>query len=80
MKQTFKFGRENAEAFTYTGTELIQHADFTITMSQKNYINNTSEIYLGKEQTRQSSDQLDEKESKDFRRAVVQLNWVSGIT
>ena len=33
-----------------------------------------------KEQTRQSSDQLDEKERKDFRRAVGQLNCVSGIT
>ena len=42
LKQTFKFGTEDAEAFTYISTELTQHADFTITMSQKNYINGFS--------------------------------------
>ena len=79
-KQTFKFGTEDAEAFNYIGVELTQHADFTITMSQKNYINSISEISFSKERTRQSSDQLDEKGKKDFQRAVGQLNWVSGIT
>ena len=49
-------------------------------MSQKNYINSISEISLSKEQICQSSNQLDEKERNDFRRAVGQFNWVSGIT
>ena len=80
LKQTFKFGTEDAEAFTYIDTELTEHADFTITMSQKNYINSISEISFSKEQTRQSSDKLDEEKRKDFRRAVGQFNWVSGIT
>ena len=57
--QTFTFGREDAEASTYIGIELTQHADFTITMSLKNYI---SKISFSKEQTYQSSDQKDEKE------------------
>ena len=35
FKQTFKFGTEDPEAFTYIDTELTQHEDFTITMSQK---------------------------------------------
>ena len=34
---------------------------------------------FSKEETHQSSDQLDEKERKDFEKAVRQLNWVSGI-
>ena len=80
LKQTFKFGTEDAEAFTYIATELTEHADFTISMSQKNYINSISEISFSKEQTRQSSDKLDEEKRKDFRRAVSQFNWVSGIT
>ena len=42
LKQTFKFGTEDAEAFTYIDIELTEHADFTITMSQKNYINSIS--------------------------------------
>ena len=36
LRQTFKFDREDPEAFKYIGIELTQHADFTITMSQKN--------------------------------------------
>ena len=66
MKQIFKFGTEDAE--------------FTITMSQKNYINSISEISFSKEWACQSNDQLDEKQKKIFWRAVGQLNWVSGIT
>ena len=49
MKQIFKFGTEDAEAFTYIGIELTQHAEFTITMSQKNYINSISETSFSKE-------------------------------
>ena len=49
-------------------------------MSQKNFITSISEISFSKQQTRQSRNQLDEKEEKYFWRAVVQLNWVSGIT
>ena len=80
LKQTFKFGPGDAEVFTYISIELTQRTGFTITIGQKNYINSISEISFIKEQMFQSSDQLDEKERKDFRRAVGQLNWVSGIT
>ena len=49
-------------------------------MSQKNYINSISEISFSNERVHQSNHQLDEKEKKDFRRSVGQLNLVSGIT
>ena len=62
LLQTFTFGREDAEASTYIGIELTQHADFTITMSLKNYIKSISKTSFSKEQTHQSSDQKDEKE------------------
>ena len=34
---------------------------------------------FSKEETHQSSDQLDEKKRKDFQKAVGQRNWVSGM-
>ena len=42
--------------------------------SHKSYINSINQISFSKKRIRQSNDQLDEKERKNFRRAVDQLN------
>ena len=80
LKQIFKFGCEDSEVFTYLGTELQQNDDYSIIISQNSYIDTIKEIILDKEQIKQVKDQLTEIERKDYRRALGQLNWVSGIS
>lgn len=60
LKQSCKFGTEDPEVFTCIATESSQHAGFTITMSQKNYVNSISGISFSKQRTRQSNDKLNE--------------------
>ena len=42
--------------------------------SHKSYIDSINQISVSKKRTRQSNDQLDEKERKNFRRAVAHFN------
>ena len=78
MKQTFKFGTEDAEAFTLALNQLNL---LTLQSPWVKRITSTASVkYLfSKEETHQSSDQLDEKKRKDFQKAVGQRNWVSGM-
>ena len=81
LKQIFKFGCEDSEVFTYIGIELQQNADYSIIIiSQNSYTDSIKEIILDKERIKQVKDQLTEIERKDYRRAVGQFNWVSGIS
>ena len=83
LKQIFKFGCEDSEVFTlftYIGIELQQNVDYSILISQNSYTDSIKEIILDKERIKQVKDQLTKIERKDYRRAVGQLNWVSGIS
>ena len=46
LKNIFKFGTEDCEAFTYVGIDLKQNPDFSIDISQNDYIKSISEIYI----------------------------------
>ena len=80
LKQIFKFDCEDSEVFTYIGIELQQNDDYSIIISQNSYIDSIKEIILDKERIKQVKDQLTKIERKDYRRAVGQPNWVSGIS
>ena len=41
-----KFGAEHSSAFTYTGIQLEQHSDFSITLTQKNFAASIKKITL----------------------------------
>ena len=44
LKEIFCIGTENSSSFRYIGMELLQNDDFSITLSQDNYISNLNLI------------------------------------
>ena len=79
LKNTFVFGSEEGKAFTYLDIQLIQNEDFSLTISQNNYIDCISEIKLSNKRSKKKSSLLSNEE-KTYRSAVGQLNWVAGIS
>ena len=75
----FQIGSESTCRFPYLGLQLEQH-DHGITVNQSNYIEGIEQITLSNSRKSCKESLCDSDESSLFRRAVGQLNWVSGQT
>ena len=80
LKQTFCIGAEHKQIFNYIGIKLEQRADFSIIITQKDYINTISLISLTKDDYKDPKRKLSPTETTKLREILGKLNWVSGMT
>ena len=74
------FGLEETKAFTYLGIQLIQNDDFSLLITQNNYIDCSSEIELSNDRLKENNSLLSNEEKTSNRSVVGQLNCVAGIS
>ena len=79
LKKAFSFGPESSDMFTYIGINIIQN-EHGISIDQNNYTDTLKLVPISSERLHNKCSPVDEVERKNFRTAVGQLNWVSGIS
>lgn len=80
LKQIFFISAEHKQIFDYIGIRLEQKADFSIIITQKEYINSITPIPLTKEDYKNPKRKLSQTETTKLRGILGKLNWVSGMT
>ena len=76
IRESFKVGKEDSEAFKYCGIEL-RCTNTTIQLSQDNYTDSISPIDVDSGRAMQKDSQLSTNEKHSFRSRVGQLLWLS---
>ena len=80
LKQTFSFGEESTNAFTYIGIHIFQ-TDKEIYIDQNNYINSIEYIKISPEKKINNKQEiLGKTKNTEFRAKIGQLNWLSTIS
>ena len=79
VKSSFNISREHQEHFTYVGLKIEQDQD-QINLHQKNYIDEIRSVQTDETLGSDPCREISEKEKKDLRSAIGQLNWISTQT
>ena len=77
LERKFPFGSKKTQQFTYTGIEMHQLADYSITMSQGKYVRNIAAIKISPERRQQEQAPINEQELRDLRALVGSLQYAS---
>ena len=77
LEQKFPFGSRKSQKFVFTGIEMTQENDYSITMSQENYISRINPIHI--QPTRKANVDLavTERERQDLRALIGSLQYAS---
>ena len=75
LEKTFPFGSHKVSAFTFTGIELNQHHDYSITMNQSAYVRKINPIAI--DANRKSQLPVTEKERLALRGLVGSLQYAA---
>ena len=79
LKEKFLIGSSESITFTYVGLSIKSYRD-GLTIDQNEYIAGLGSIPINKRRASEKSEKLDEKEKKEYRALVGQLNWISTHT
>ena len=79
LKEKFLIGSEESINFTYVGLRIQSYKDGW-TIDQNQYIAGIEMIPVNKRRASEKKEALDDKEKKEYRALVGQLNWVSTHT
>ena len=79
LKEKFLIGSEESINFTYVGLRIQSYKDGW-TIDQNQYIAGIEMISINKKRASEKKEALDDKEKKEYRALVGQLNWVSTHT
>ena len=77
LEATFPFGSRRTGKFTFTGIDLQQHADKSISMSQSAYVKNISPIPITTDRRKQVEEQVTESERQALRALVGSIQYAS---
>ena len=80
LKDKFRLGSENPEAFIYIGMKIMQNEDMSIDINHSSCIESIKPIYLSKERSAQQTETITEEEKPFYGGAIGQLNWVPGTS
>ncbi len=80
IRETFRIGTEHSGTFDYIGLHLEQKEDFSIILSQQDYVDSLEEITIPLCKISDSQQLLSLKEIKSLRGALGKLNWLAGMT
>ena len=77
LESKFPFGSKKTQQFTYTGIELTQHPDFSISMSQSKYIKNIPAITIATERRLQEEERINDADLRDLRALIGSLQYAA---
>ena len=80
LKTIFEISSEQESAFKYLGISIMQAEDGTITVDQKQYINNIKQIPISSERSCEKDSTLTSQERTLLKSVVGKLNWATGIS
>ena len=79
LKQIFYISSEHKQVFNYIGIKLEQRSDFSIVITQKDYINTINPVELNKDDLKNPKCKLPQEEITILRGIPGKLNWVAGM-
>ena len=77
LESTFPFGSRRTGKFTFTGIDLQQHADKSISLSQSSYVKNIVPIGISAERRKVEESEVDDNEKHALRALVGSLQYAS---
>ena len=77
LEKTFPFGSKKTGKFTFTGIDLQQNADHSISMSQSSYVRNIQAIPISQERRHCPEEAITEREQQDLRALVGSLQYAA---
>ncbi|CAK0866482.1 unnamed protein product [Prorocentrum cordatum] len=80
LQKAFRWTPWEEGSFKQTGLSVMQTASSEITMHQKEFIDNITEINIGQERRRQRDQKLTDKEMTMLRGALGEIQWVATQT
>ena len=80
LRNTFDINYEHSSALKYVGIDLKQDQTSSISINQESYLKGINPLTIEKGRSTQKEDSVTEKEKKQLRMIVGQLNWLSGIS
>ena len=80
LKQVFCIGTEHEKIFQYIDIKLEQKSDFSITITQKDYIDSISPVTLTEDDCKNPKRKLLQTKTTKLRGILGKLNWIAGMT
>eukprot|EP00435_Cladocopium_sp_Y103_P022606 s1610_g5.t1 len=77
LEQKFAFGSHKISAFTFTGIEVTQHSDYSITLSQSAYVRKINSIQIETNRKTQLELPINEKEKLSLRALIGSLQYAA---
>ena len=77
LEKKYPFGSKRMQQFTFTGIEMNQNQDKSITLSQTNYIRNIDPIKITRERRKQEEALVSEVERQDLRALIRSLQYAA---
>ena len=77
LEKKFPFGSQKFSSFTFTGIELTQHGDYSISMSQSNYVKKIKAIPIETNRKTQLESPVTEPERLSLRALVGSLQYAA---
>ena len=77
LERTFPFGFRKSQNFVFTGIEVTQHNDYSITMSQENYVTKINPIHIQPQRKANLELAVTERERQDLRALIGSLQYAS---
>ena len=77
LEKKYPFGSKRIQQFIFTGIEMNQNNDKSITLSQASYIKNIDPIKITRERRRQEEALVTEEERRDLRALIGSLQYAA---
>ena len=78
IKERFQWGQWESKQFTQCGVDIVQHPDYSFTLSQPSFLDQVSEIHLSKQRFKDKDLPSTQDEKKQMRSVLGCLSWHAG--
>ena len=80
IRSHFSWGSWETSSFTQCGVRITQHADFSITLDQEEFVSDIQEIKISRDRARHLSQETSDFEKHQLRAVLGSLSWFTGQT
>ncbi len=77
LEKTYPFGSKRIQQFVFTGIEMQQHSNKSISLSQSKYVREISPISISAERKRDPSQEVNPQEKQELRALIGSLQYAS---
>ena len=77
LEKKYPFGSKRIQQFVFTGIDMQQHANSSISLSQSKYVRDIASIHITQERRKNLNDEVTSKERQDLRALIGSLQYAS---